>query len=283
MKPSTLTPLLLILTGLAFAPHLEAQFQTPQASPRASISQTVGLTDVEVDYSRPGVKGRVIWGELVPYETLWRTGANAATTIEFSRDVVFEGKAVKAGRYALFTIPREGAWTVILNGNPDQPGTSQYDESLDVARVEIVPTRTPAPVERMTFVFPTVGDDEAVLRLEWERLALPMRIEVDTSDQVIESARAAIARMRDWRVPYRAAVYALEAGLIDEEVLGWTEVALDIEENYPTLSLRARALEQAGRTSEALATARRALEVAATMERRPDVSATEALIRRLER
>ncbi|MEJ2538153.1 MAG: DUF2911 domain-containing protein, partial [Calditrichia bacterium] len=108
---------------------LYAQLELPRVSPKASVSQTIGITEVEIHYCRPGVKGRTIWGGLVPYNELWRTGANEATTISFSTDVMINGNNLEKGKYSLFTIPTENEWTVVFNKNAELSGTNGYQES----------------------------------------------------------------------------------------------------------------------------------------------------------
>ena len=133
------------ITALALVPAPAfADLELPRPSPFAKVSQEVGLTQITVDYSSPGVKGRKIWGALVPFDKMWRTGANQATKITFSKDVTFVDKAVPAGTYSLFTIPaKSGEWTVILNKNPNQGGTGQYKQDLDLLRFQARPQVIP--------------------------------------------------------------------------------------------------------------------------------------------
>lgn len=141
---------------------LEGNAQDDKASrpsPPDEVSATVDGTDITINYSRPSVKGREIFGGLEPYGKVWRTGANEATTFEVSNDVEIEGETLPAGKYALFTIPTEGDWTVIFNKTPDQWGAYNYDEAQDALRVEVAPEDTPETVEMLTF---DIGDDGQV-------------------------------------------------------------------------------------------------------------------------
>jgi hypothetical protein len=167
------------------APAASAQLTIPQrasdevrASPNALVGQTVGTTDMAITYGRPSVRGRVIFGDLVPYGEVWRTGANEATTFSTSRDVTVEGQPLPAGTYALVTIPTEGAWTVAFNGAFEQWGAFEYDESLDVLRVEVTPEEAPA-TEMMTFAFENVTDTSADVVLSWAGLRVPFHVEVE--------------------------------------------------------------------------------------------------------
>lgn len=270
---TVLAPIILLLAVPAVA-----QVEVPRASPKMSITQTVGMTDITIDYSRPGVKDRSIWGELVPWNKLWRTGANEATTIEFSHDVEVEGHAVPAGRYALFTIPGENEWTVILNSDWDQPGTSRYDESKDIARFRVTPKTGPWQ-EWMAFHFPDIAADSATIELAWKETRVPFRVEVDTPSIVLDRARSELATMASWVHPYRAASYAFDEGMVNDEALGWINRSVALQETWWNLSLQARMLAKQGRTDEAQAAAQRALIVARNMENPPDTSELESEMR----
>lgn len=145
--------------------------QDKPASPKAETSGKVGAATVKITYCQPSARNRKIMGGLVPYGEVWRTGANEATTVEFDKPVKFEGKDVPAGKYALFTIPGENEWTVILNKETKQWGAYKYNEKDDLLRVKVKPTKTPAFVE--TFNIST-GKDEIVLK--WENTAVPVKV-----------------------------------------------------------------------------------------------------------
>lgn len=264
-----------VVAMVLVAAPVVAQVDVPRVSQSASISQTIGLTDIEITYSRPGVKDRQVWGELVPWNELWRTGANEATTIEFSHDVMVEGHEVPAGKYALFTVPGQDEWTVILNSDWDQPGSSRYDESKDVARFQVKPERGPFQ-EWMTFQFPEIAADSATIELSWKETRIPFRVEVDTSSIVLDHARSELERMGSWVHPFRAADYAFAEGIVNDESMGWIDRSIALQETWWNLSLKARMLARAGRTAEAKATAARALALAKTLDNPPDTSALEA-------
>ena len=146
-------------------------------SPKAEIMQQVGLTDVKISYGRPGVKGRTIWGKLVPYDAVWRAGANEATKITFSTDVVIEGKKLKKGSYSFFTIPGKKEWTIIFNKVADQWGAFEYNESQDALRIKVKPEKGNWQ-EWLAYTIGKVTDTSAIIRLEWEKLRVPFRVEV---------------------------------------------------------------------------------------------------------
>ncbi|MBF9254476.1 DUF2911 domain-containing protein [Pontibacter sp. 172403-2] len=148
----------------------QEQDKSKRPSPPATVSGKVGDANVTINYSSPSVKGRTVWGELVPYGKVWRAGANEATTIEFSDDVTVEGKPLKAGKYSFYTLPGEDEWTVIFNKVPDQWGTV-YDEKQDALRVKVKPVKSASMNERLKYDVTKDG-----ILLSWENLEVPVTI-----------------------------------------------------------------------------------------------------------
>ena len=146
-------------------------------SPKAEVMQEVGFTEIKIIYSRPGVKGRVIYGKLVPYDAVWRAGANEATKITFSTDVKIEGKKLKKGSYSFFAIPGQKNWTLIFNKVADQWGAFQYNESEDVLRIKVNPENGNWQ-EWLSYTITKTSDSSAVIRLEWEKLKIPFKVDV---------------------------------------------------------------------------------------------------------
>jgi hypothetical protein len=208
LKEDSMKRIVFSLAALVATPAFAQQaLELPRLSPGAKITQTVGLTDITVDYSSPAVRGRKIWGGLVPYDQTWRTGANSATKITFSKDVTVDGKPVPAGTYALMTIPGKTSWTVILNKDAEQFGAFAYNKEHDLVRVEVRPQ--PAPHrERMTFLFSDFTDTAATLSLEWEKLRVSIPIKAGTDAQVAANIKAASDGV--WRMYANAARYELE-------------------------------------------------------------------------
>ena len=151
--------------------------QEVRISPKAEVMQTIGFTDVHIVYSRPGVKGRTIWGNLVPYDAVWRAGANEATKITFSTDVTIEGKKLKKGSYSFFAIPGKNDWTIIFNKVADQWGAFEYNESEDAIRIKIK-TEKGVWQEWLSYTINKTSDRSAVIRLEWEKIKIPFKVEV---------------------------------------------------------------------------------------------------------
>jgi len=254
--PSVLT-LALLLAGAT--PAL-ADFTLPRVSPNAGVSQTIGTTDLSIKYCRPGVKGRPIWGALVPYDKPWRTGANEITAFTTSDDIRIEGQTLPAGTYGVVTIPGRDQWTVAFSKQKDMWGAFTYDPKQDQLRVTAKPEAADM-MEWMQFSFDSPSPDGVVLALRWEKLRVPIHIDVDVTGKVMKEARTAVAAAKsdDWRTLQRAAGFALDAG--QPEAADWAARALKAKENFATLSLSARVAAKAGRRQEAVAQMRKAIDM----------------------
>jgi hypothetical protein len=242
-----------------------SQVAIPRLSQQAAVSQTIGTTEIEVRYHRPGVRERTVWGSLVPFGQPWRMGANEATTIRFSKPVKVEGHDVPAGTYSLFAIPGQDRWTLVVNQDPEQWGAYGYDQSKDQLRATVTPVRAPH-TEWMRFTIDPVTASTAVVTLNWEQLAVPMRVEVDVAATVWSEIDAALARMRtsEAQTLASAASWALESNQRLEEGLAWADRSIAINENVFNLWTRARLLQRLGRSQEALPVMERTLAIART-------------------
>src|SRR3954454_16998201 len=160
----------------------------PKQSPRASVGQTVGLTTVSITYDRPAVNGRQIWGKLVPFDSVWRAGANENTVIEFSSPVRVGGQALEAGRYGLHMIPTQGDWTIVLSRQANAWGSFSYDPKEDALRFTATPVAGEMH-ERLAYTFDDPTESVVVATLRWEKLAVPFTVEVDTKAVVTDSLR----------------------------------------------------------------------------------------------
>ena len=243
-----------------FAQTAAPAFKTPRASPRQVLMQTVGLTDVTLTYSRPGVKNRAVWGGLVPWDKVWRTGANEATTIAVTDDVMINGNALPKGTYSLHTIPGKDEWTLIFNKTADQWGSYSYDATKDALRVKVKP-QAASMTEWMMFEVPDVSADKATFQLRWEKVAVPFTVSVNTTERVLADARAAVASAKadDWRTPMRAAQFADEAGVAREDAAKWLDASIKTNENISNLYLKARMQAKAGDRAGAIKTAEMAI------------------------
>ena len=246
----------LLLAALAL-PAAAQQIDLPRPSLAAKVSQTVGLTEISVDYSSPAARGRVIFGELVPLGQVWRTGANSATRIVFSKDVQVGGKTVVAGVYALFSIPGKDRWTFIVNKDAGQFGASQYKQAEDVARVEVKPEAAPFR-ERMTFIFSETTDEETRLDLEWERTRASLPIRAGTVEQV--AAAIAGLERNGWR-PWNTAAGYMLAKKDFEAGLRLVDTSLRLHEDWQNTWTKAQLLAGQGKIRDARGLAERAQQL----------------------
>ena len=248
-----------VLSIVLDAPIAVAQsasnLELPRPSPKGSVTQTVGLTEISVAYSSPGVRGRKIWGEVVPFDEIWRAGANECTKVTFSTPVSIEGKPVAAGAYCIFLLPQRTAWTFILSKNTEQSGTGDYKQSEDALRVPATVTTIPSR-ERMAFVILDFDDEKGTLAMEWETQRVGVRFTTGTREKVLSQIRA--LKGDDWR-PYNAAArYLLIAGIEPALAMQLTDRSIRLQETWNNVWTRAQLLHAAGKNPEALAAAQRA-------------------------
>ncbi|PYQ53189.1 MAG: hypothetical protein DMF59_02520 [Acidobacteria bacterium] len=262
MRKSILA-LALIAFPLAAQQTPAPQLRTPRASQKQVVTQTVGFTDITITYSRPGVKGRQIWGGLVPYDKVWRTGANEATTIAFSDDVTINGQPLPKGTYSLHTIPGKDEWTIVFNTTANQWGSFNYDPAKDALRVKAKPHGDEFH-EWLTFEIPDVSPDSANIAIKWANLAVPFTVGTNTTQKVLADARAAVAAAKpdDWQTPLRAATFAIENRVDLEEANKWLDQSIKANENIRNLFEKARAQAMAGDRTAAIATAQKAISKA---------------------
>lgn len=257
MRPiHTLMPMLgAAALALALCAPANAQLKTPRPSPGASVKQTIGTTDLTVVYSRPGVKGRSIWGTLVPYDKPWRTGANEATDFITTDDITVEGKSLPAGTYAFLTIPGKDTWTVVFSKQKDMWGAFEYKESEDVVRATVKPVALTESKEWMEITIDPTSTNTAELAIRWEKLKIPVKISVDVNGKVLKDARAAIASAKpdDWRTAWSAANWAFDSNASPDEAQQWAAKALAVNKNPRTLQLNARIAQKSGKHKEAAA------------------------------
>ncbi len=224
------------------------QMKFPRVSPGASVTQTIGLCEVAITYHRPGVKGRQIWGGLVPYEEVWRAGANEITTIRFACNVKIDGRELAAGTYGFLVIPhQEKGATLIFSKQTDIWGNSGYKQEMDALRID-VPTEKAEYSEWMMYYFTDLSDSSAAVVLQWENVCWKFKIEVDTQGTVIKDAERAFGRY--WLSPYQAANYAFEKDTNMAEALKWVELSTKIEENYWNMALKAKIYKKMAKTNK---------------------------------
>lgn len=261
-----LRPLIAVIAGSVVATSLFAQapkIEFPAASPAASVKQRVGLTDIEINYSRPSMRGREIFGKLEPYGSVWRTGANSATKLTISTPVKFNGTEVPAGTYALFTIPERGDWTVIVNKVSGQWGSYAYDAKNDVARVKATPVPLAQPVETFTITFSDLANaSSATLNLIWENVRVPVKLEVDLVGTLVPQVEALMASNEAKKPYFSAAMFYYENNQDLKKAAAWMDAA--IAENPGQMWMVYRKgliLAKAGDKAGALKAAQESLEL----------------------
>ncbi|MCC7533077.1 MAG: DUF2911 domain-containing protein [Bacteroidia bacterium] len=233
-----------------------AQLLLPQASPKASVMQQVGLTDMTIEYSSPAVHGRKIWGELVPYNELWRAGANAATKITFSKDVIIEGALVNKGSYSIFLIPTTQDWTVIINKDATA-STGSYKQENDVIRFTVKPTQN-AHVERLQYFFSNFTDDNAQVNLAWENICVSFKVMCYTSKQASENIDRALSST--WSQYNNAARYYYDQKNYDK-ALEYVNLSINLSNQWFNNWVKAQILNAYGKTKDAYTFALKAKEL----------------------
>jgi hypothetical protein len=274
MNSTTLLFTFALAGELMFAPRLSAQtggVNFPAASPACTLKQRVGLTDIEIVYSRPGVKNRTIFGGIVPYGQVWRTGANQATKITFSTPVKLEGHDIPAGTYALFTIPGENEWTIIINKGANQWGSFQYNEKDDVVRFQVTPaTLKDTRIETFCIEFNRVCDESAVLTLVWDRIVVPIQMEVDVTSKLVPQIEAAMSASgkKQAGLYFQAATFYYNHDLDLKKALDWVNAGLADNPRiaYEMLHLKAQILAKQGDKAGAIAAAKQSSELAVKAE-----------------
>lgn len=252
----------LVFLLLVFASQLFSQIDLPRLSPKASVTQIVGYTEISVEYSRPSVHSRKIWGDLVPFNKVWRTGANEATVIQFNTDVVVDGNKIPAGRYSLFTIPSEKEWTIIFNKVDKQWGSFNYKEEQDLIRFK-VNTTTNEFVESLIFYFSDITPNSVVLNIAWEKVKVSFKIEVDVLNQAYQKIKEGLANAKadDWQSFAAAANYVADNNVYLDEALKWINKAISMGENYYPYFVKAKILFKQNKFKEALSFINKTREV----------------------
>ena len=239
--------------------------QLPQASPEASVSQVVGLTDITIKYHRPAVNKRTVWGELVPYGQVWRAGANENTTIEFSSPVSMGGKTIPAGTYGLHMWPTsDKEFSVILSSVASAWGSFSYDEKEDVVRVPVSPKPGPDFEERLEYRFENPTETSVDVVMQWEKLTVSFPIQVDTNAVVMASLKAQLRGLPrfGWQAWNTAANWALTHDQDLGEALKWADQSVTTQATFQNLRTKAAILEKKGDTTQAEALRAQAMKIA---------------------
>ncbi|MBI5372117.1 MAG: DUF2911 domain-containing protein [Sphingobacteriales bacterium] len=260
----------------------EAQLKTPAPSPSQTIKQDFGLGSIELSYSRPSMKGRKIFGDLVPFGNVWRTGANSATTLSFSEEVTIAGKKIPAGKYGLLSIPDKNNWTLIISKQTDVTSPAAYKQENDVVRVEVNSMKMDEKMESFTMQFANVKPTSCELHIMWENTAVALPISTDVETKVM--AQIDQLMNKDNRPYFNAAMYYMDNGKDLNQALGWFDKA--IEQNPAAFWVhhqRANCLAKLGKKTEAKAAAEKSKELAAAAKNDDYVKLNDKLLAELNK
>lgn len=273
----------LLFSAMASAFILSSNAQglnTPQPSPTQTVKQNFGLSSIELSYSRPGVKGRKVFGDLVPYGKVWRTGANNATTLTFGDDVTIGGTKVKAGKYGLLAIPEKKSWTIIISKQTDVTSPAAYKQDQDVVRVEAKTNGLSDAIETFTIEFANVKPTSCDIEIKWDKtsVSLPVTTDIDTKimgqiDQLMN---------KDNRPYYNAAMYYMDNGKDLNQALAWFEKAAEMQPKaFWVQHQLANCLAKLGKKEEAKAAAEKSKAMAAEAKNDDYVKLNEKLLAEL--
>jgi hypothetical protein len=251
----------LIFASSAIAQPAASKIDFPQASPACTIKQRVGLTDVEVTYSRPSAKGREVFGSVVPYDKVWRTGANQATKVVFSTPVKLNGTDVAAGTYALMTIPGKDEWTIIVNKGAE-PGPFKYDEKKDLVRFKAKPVKLAQALETFTIEFADIKENNSTLNLSWDKTAVPIKVEVDFIDKLFAQIEELMASDAKEKPYFQAAAFYNSHDRDLQKASKWIDSAIAERDAYYIVFVKAQILAKLGDKAGAIAASKHSTELA---------------------
>lgn len=248
---------------LAGGVHAQTVMALPEASQRAVVSQRIGLTDITIVYHRPLVNGRKVWGSLVPYDQVWRAGANENTTIEFSSPVAVEGQPLAKGIYGLHMMPGTDSWQVIFSKAYTSWGSFSYDQKEDALRVTVKPQPSETH-EALTYDFDNLEPGSVAVKMQWEKLAVPFKVSANETDVTLASLRQELrsGKQYAWTGFAEAANYCLQHNVALDEGLGWASQSIQVEERFDNVMLKAGLLKALNRTTEAAAARDKAFTLA---------------------
>ncbi len=256
---------LLVLSGASSAQSLVLDL--PLQSQRAEISQRIGITDITISYHRPLVNNRKVWGDLVPYGSVWRAGANENTTITFSDPVMVEGKQLDKGTYGLHMIPNSNEWTIIFSKNSTSWGSFTYNEAEDALRVNVKP-KTNDMHNALTYDFDQLQPDSAIVEMEWEKIEVPFRVSVDVHDVVQASLKKQLRNLSQytWMSWDDAANYLLAEKFALDNALAYEDKSIENEDRYENEIAKSKVLTALNRKEDATTAQKKALDLASPLQ-----------------
>lgn len=281
MKTKNFVCLLLLFTIVQL--NAFSQIKMPQASPNSKVSQQIGLTTIHLDYSRPGKKDRKIFGELVPFGKVWRTGANNPTTLEFDIDLKVNGLPLKAGKYALYTIPEKKSWTIIFSNNTDLWGSMGYDPADDALRINVPVEKLKTAVESMQISFSNLTDSSAILNIAWDKTSVGFEMEMEVDTVVMDQIKELLIdkESNNAGLLFQAANYYYKQEKDLNTALKWVTKSVENDAKYYTVHLKAKILAALGRKQEALSTAQVSMKLAEEAGNQDYVALNQRLINAL--
>ncbi|MEP6800882.1 MAG: DUF2911 domain-containing protein [Acidobacteriota bacterium] len=265
--PRVLSAIALVWTAAAASLAQTAPLTLPDASPKASVTQSLGLTDLAISYHRPAVNNRRIWGGLVPWNDVWRAGANENTTISFSTPVSVGGQPLPAGTYGLHMVPSEGDWVIVFSRQHNAWGSFSYDAKEDALRIP-AKTREAGFAERLSYRFDDPTADSATVVLHWEKLEVPFTVTADSKAVTVASLREQLRGLPrfSWQGWNQAAGWSLRNDTNLDEALEWSDKSLALNENFQNLRTKAGLLEKKGDTKTAAALRARSVKLATEVD-----------------
>jgi tetratricopeptide (TPR) repeat protein len=266
-KVTIVLSMVFFVLGTTMLTGQQTNVDLPQVSQKAKVMQRVGLTDITIAYHSPQVNKREIWGKLVPYDKMWRAGANDNTTISFTHDVKIEGQPLAKGAYGFHTIPGKDEWTLVFSKNHTSLGSFFYKKEEDALRVKVKPVEAPFR-EWLTYDFTDREKTSAVASIHWEKLRVPFKIEVDVHNVVIASLKKQLRGLPwfFWRGTFNAAKYCHDNDVNMEEALTWIGQSIRRKENFNNVNLKSQILEKLGKTAEAATAKKHAFKIASEQE-----------------
>jgi len=270
-----------IIAVAAFFSAKAQSIKTPLPSPPQTIKQDFGLSSIELSYSRPGVKGRKVFGDLVPFGKVWRTGANNATTIDFADDVTIGNTKIPAGKYGLLTIPDKDTWTIIITKQLDVTNPAAYKQEMDVVRTSLKPMMLKDKIETFTMQFANVKPSTCELEIMWDNTGVVLPISEDVESVVMKQIDDALNK--DNRPYFQAAMYYLDNGKDLNQAVAWFDKAIQQEpDGYWIYHQRANALAKLGKKDEAKVSAQKSIELAKAAKNDDYVRLNEKLLEQLK-
>jgi len=252
---------LLTVASYMFLSAEAQQLNTPQPSPTANIKQNFALSNIEISYSRPGVKGRKVFGDLVPYGKVWRTGANNATTITFGEEVMIGGKKVPAGKYGLLTIPGESEWVIIISKQTNVTSPADYKQDQDVVRVTAKPEKVPFSIETFMINIDNIKSNSCEIAFGWDNVYTSFPVTADVESKVMEQIKNSMEK--DNKPYFNAALYYIDNGKDLNKAVEWLDKAYaQNPEAFWVLYQKARAQKMLGKKTDAIATSNKSIEIA---------------------